>query len=218
MKKLLIIGAGLAAIAGMYFYSKYSDGEENMAVPDAEDLLNQATEAAGSVFETENLDDMTKEQNLTAFLRALRYGEGTAGANGYRTKCGGSLFDDYSDHPANLGWRGLPLSDAMCKGAGLGSGCVSTAAGAYQFTKPTWNSLAKSLGLPDFSPESQDRAATELIRQKGALADVYAGRAEVAAGKVRKIWASLPGAGYGQHEVAMGTFLNNYRNEGGVLA
>ena len=60
--------------------------------------------------------------------------------------------------------------------------------------------------------------AVQLIREKGALADAMAGRVAEAADKVRQVWASLPGAGYGQREVAMNTFLNHYTNAGGTLA
>lgn len=45
-----------------------------------------------------------------------------------------------------------------------------------------------------------------------------AGRVEIAANKVRKVWASLPGAGYGQGEVRMASFVNNYVNAGGTVA
>jgi lysozyme len=75
------------------------------------------------------------------------------------------------------------------QGRGLGSGCKSTAAGRYQIIKPTWLSLKSKLGLPDFSPASQDAAAIELIRQRGALADVQAGRIESAVNKCAKVWA-----------------------------
>jgi lysozyme len=104
------------------------------------------------------------------------------------------------------------------QGRGLGSGCKSTAAGRYQIIKPTWLSLKSKLGLPDFSPASQDAAAIELIRQRGALADVQAGRIESAVNKCAKVWASLPGAGYGQREVKLQNFISNYQAEGGALA
>jgi muramidase (phage lysozyme) len=64
----------------------------------------------------------------------------------------------------------------------------STAAGAYQFLDKTW----ASLGLPNFSPENQDKGAIELIRRRGALADVDAGRLDNAIAKLSPEWASLP--------------------------
>nr|HMN83159.1 hypothetical protein [Burkholderiaceae bacterium] len=36
---------------------------------------------------------------IRAFLQALRLGEGTKGANGYRTLYGGSLFESFARHP-----------------------------------------------------------------------------------------------------------------------
>jgi lysozyme len=140
--------------------------------------------------------------NLKAFLLMLQYAEGTYGASAYRTLYGGDLFNDYSSHP-NIKIR---------KG-----GITSTAAGAYQFLYKTWKELQQQLGLPDFSPISQDRAAIELIRRKGALEDIMAGRLSVAISKCRKTWASLPGAGYGQHEHSLNALAMVYQQKGGSI-
>jgi len=206
----VVVVALVAAAA--YYLGPQTDSEtgESDQAPDLEDYANQAA----SMFES---DDMSNP-NLSAFLRALRVGEGTSGENGYTTLMGGRQFASFADHPALLGWRGTPLSDGMCRAAGFGPGCVSTAAGAYQITKPTWVRVASKLGLNDFSPASQDAAAIELIREKGALADIQAGRIADAVAKVRRVWASLPGAGYGQAEVRFAAFANNYQNAGGALA
>lgn len=201
----------VAAVA----YVAYTMGpqeDENGETDQAPDFVDYAYQAI-SIFESEEMNN-----NVNAFLTALRVGEGTAGQDGWRTLMGGALFDSFADHPARLGWRGTPLSASMCANAGFGPGCVSTAAGAFQITKPTWNRVADKLGLPDFSPTSQQAAAIELIREKGALADVAAGRIAVAVDKVRKVWASLPGAGYGQGEVKLAAFVNHYANAGGAVA
>lgn len=129
---------------------------------------------------------------VQAFLATIRAGEGTAGSNGYRTMFGGGLFDSFADHPRRV----------ICRNTASGRIC-SSAAGAYQFLRATWDRLAGKLELPDFSPQCQDVAALESIREKGALDDVKAGRFEVAVNKCRKVWASMPGAGYGQPEVAL---------------
>lgn len=122
-----------------------------------------------------------ENRNLRAFLAAIRYAEGTAGERGYRMLFGGALFDSFADHPRRV----VRLS-----------GYVTTAAGAYQILESTWDDIRA--GLPDFSPASQDEAAARLIRRRGALSDVYAGRFEAAIRKCAKEWASLPGSPYGQ--------------------
>lgn len=158
------------------------------------------------------MSDISENIKINAFLYMIRYSEGTL-AGGYNTLFGGKLWRGGSgNHPANLGWMGLPLSDAHCRGAGLSPGCRSTAAGAYQFVKPTWNRLARKLALPDFSPDSQDKAALELIREAGAYQDVIDGNFVTAVNKVRKIWASLPGAGYGQGERSITALTKVYNN------
>lgn len=141
-------------------------------------------------------------QNLRAFLLMIQYAEGTRGANAYRTLFGGGIFNSFVAHP-NI---------AITKG-----GITSTAAGAYQFLYRTWAELQQALRLPDFSPISQDKAAIELIRRKGALEDVITGRIANAISKCRKIWASFPGAGYGQGERSMNSLVAAYLQSGGAL-
>lgn len=216
MKNQDLVILAFAALAFCLFV-KNQDCENDDSSADIEDYANQAQEQLQKLTDGD-IDFMTANKNLTAFLRAIRYGEGTAGGNGYQILCGGKTFDSFADHPALRGWTGLPLSDSMCKAAGFGAGCVSTAAGAYQINKPTWRGLVSKLGLSDFSPDSQDRAAIELISQRGALQDVYAGRIDSAVSKCAKVWASLPSAGYGQHEVSMNSFISNFENEGGAVA
>jgi lysozyme len=163
-----------------------------------------------------------EQANVTAFLAAIAQAEGTEGRGDAYRVCYAykHTIKSFADHPAVTGeWNGERLPDAMCKGAGLSPGCVSTAAGRYQMIKPTWVSVKRSMRLPDFSPESQDLACIELIRQAGALADVKAGRFEQAVYKVRKIWASLPGANYaGQGMRSISSLTAWYQQNGGTLA
>lgn len=156
--------------------------------------------------------------NLAAFLAVIRTGEGTADADGYRRVYGGALFDSYADHPANMGWRGVELPANYCGAVGKGPGCVSTAAGAYQQLKPTWNRVKQRLGLRDFSPANQDAAAIELIREQGALDDVQAGRFDEAIQKVADVWASLPGSPYGQPVISLAKAQRIYAENGGSFA
>lgn len=165
-------------------------------------------------------DDTQAKRNEAAFLRMIRYAEGTAGANGYRTMFGGGLFSSFADHPR----KAHQFTD------GNGRKLWTSAAGAYQFmavsplpsggqTKVnTWDRIKAKLGLKDFSPAAQDAAAIELIREAGALADVRAGRFDSAVGKVRGIWASMPGAGYAQPEKALSSLRGIYAQAGGVFA
>lgn len=158
-------------------------------------------------------------QNLRAFLDMIAYAEGTDRAGDPYRVCYGyrHTIRSLDDHPAVTGeWGGERLPDAMCAGAGLGPGCVSTAAGRYQIIRPTWRELKADLNLPDFGPASQDAAAVELIRRRGALNDVYAGRITEAIGKVAKVWASLPGAGYAQPERKISNLLAAYGSAGGI--
>lgn len=145
--------------------------------------------------------------NLRAFLRAIRFAEGTAGPDGYRMHFGGALFSSFADHPrravtASLGGRSI----------------TSTAAGAYQFLARTWDEAAAAMGLPDFSPASQDIAAAFLIRRRGALADVYAGNFAAAVAKCAREWASLPGSPYGQPTKTLDALAGVYLSNGGSYA
>ena len=63
----------------------------------------------------------------------------------------------------------------------------------------------------------QDAAALELIRRRGALKDVDAGRISAAIAKCAPIWASMPGAGYAQPERKLNTLLASYSAAGGNL-
>lgn len=150
--------------------------------------------------------DMTNA-NLQAFLRMIRYAEGTASASGYRMLFGGRLFEGFDDHPriavtAKLGGRSI----------------TSTAAGAYQFLARTWDDIKRAAGVADFSPASQDRAAAALIRRRGALGDVYAGRFAAAVQKCAREWASLPGSPYGQPVKSFEQVAAAYKGAGGAIA
>lgn len=153
---------------------------------------------------TNKVSGYLSNANVQAFLRVIRHAEGTAGANGYRTMFTGILFDNgFADHP-----RQTHCAGSLC----------STAAGAYQFLSSTWDYLRLRLKLKDFSPLSQDMAAVELIREKGAIDDVVAGRFETAIAKVNKVWASLPGSPYGQPTKTMAELKGVYSQTGGNFA
>jgi muramidase (phage lysozyme) len=161
------------------------------------------------------------QTQIAAVLAMLKWSEGTANAADSYRVCYAykHTIASFADHPAiTKEWGGEPLSDKMCAGAGLGPGCVSTAAGAYQIIKPTWVKLKAQLNLPDFSPASQDAAAVELLRQRGALAYLERGDLAGAVNAARKEWASLTGAGYGQGERSIAWLTAKFTDAGGVLA
>lgn len=166
----------------------------------------------------------TAATNTAAFLSMIRTAEGTADSLGYS-----ALFGHRASKPRTFaGWVDHPRI-AQQFTTSDGRRLWTSAAGAYQFmavsktptgsTKVnTWDRIAARLGLPDFSPASQDAAAVELIREAGALGDVRAGRFDAAVSKVRGIWASLPGAGYSQPERSLESLRLAYLNNGGTLA
>ena len=147
--------------------------------------------------------NVLNNKNVQAFLKTIRVGEGTTGANGYNTLFGGGQFTSYADHP-NI---------KVTK-----SGYTSTAAGSYQILYRTWLECKKNLGLTDFTPLSQDKCAIYLIKQKGALNDVINGNFTTAVNKVKNVWASLPNSPYGQPTVKMADIIKKYKEYGGTLS
>lgn len=226
---LLLLTAGGAALA----YSRRSPA------PDAPDEPRDAFDPGAASF-IDSIEQWTQQNileseiftmplpdlpqagaNIAAMQSTISHSEGTAKAGDPYRVCFAykHTIVSFADHPAVTGeWRGEPLSDAMCAGAGLGPGCVSTAAGKYQIIKPTWLRLKAKLSLPDFSPESQDAACIQLLRERGALTYLEQGRFADAVHAARKEWASLSGAGYGQGERSIEWLTARFTESGGVLA
>ncbi len=207
-----------AALAALAFMAWISERGQASAVYVADDMPDQEPGVVESAIGTvqsyvgDAVDsvaggpsDDEAQANVTAFLDMLSYSEGTT-TNGYNTLFGGGTFDSFADHPRRV------FSFTNQAGQTL----KTTAAGRYQFLARTWDSLRSQLNLPDFSPASQDAAAIELIRQRGALADVKAGRVEAAIAKCAPNWASLPGAGYDQPERKLSQLVAAYQSAGGT--
>lgn len=141
---------------------------------------------------------------LRAFLFMLRAAEtGYTDERAYFTFYGGSQFRDLTDHPVATGEkRGIRLPDAFCRNAGLSPGCVSTAAGAYQITLPTWREFREAGAwgprLENFDGTSQDEAARRILLRIGALPLIEAGEFARALSLAAPRWASLPGSTAGQ--------------------
>ncbi|WP_429419965.1 glycoside hydrolase family 24 protein [Pseudomonas plecoglossicida] len=146
--------------------------------------------------------------NVLAFLDMLAWSEGTstikASDDGYNVLVGGQLFAGYDNHPRVL----VPLPRYKIS---------STAAGRYQFLARTWDAIVKNYGFKGrFIPEAQDLAAIKLLTECGALPLIKAGRIQEAIAKAAPIWASLPGAGYGQREHKLAALLGIYETERGA--
>lgn len=150
--------------------------------------------------------------NRKAFLNMLAFSEGTAamGDNGYNVLVGSTpahpvLFDSYADHPD------VPVDIPRL-------GITSTAAGRYQVLHRYWVAYKALLKLPDFSPRSQDLVAQQQISERrGALDAIDAGRLSEAIVLCSALWASLPGAGYGQREQGFAPLRAAYLGAGGEL-
>ena len=149
--------------------------------------------------------------NVLAFLDIIAWSEGTDNGRqptqdqGYDVLVGGGLFRGYADHPRRL----VELPKLRIH---------STAAGRYQLLSRYWDAYRKSLRLDGFTPINQDRVALQQIRERRALPDIKAGRIVEAIAKCRNIWASLPGASYGQHEHKLDDLIAHYLAAGGTLA
>lgn len=146
-----------------------------------------------------------------AFLDMLAWSEGTdkpgqpTKNHGYDVIVGGSLFSNYADHPRKL--VSLPKL-----------GIKSTAAGRYQLLAKWWDAYRKQLGLKDFSPASQDQVALQQIKERGALPLIDNGQIRQAIDRCSNIWASLPGAGYGQFEHKADNLIAKFKAAGGFVA
>lgn len=150
--------------------------------------------------------------NVLAFLDLIAWSEGTdkddqpTKDQGYDVVVGGGLFSSYLDHPRRSVW--IPRLKIH-----------STAAGRYQILARYWDHYRVQLNLKGgFTPINQDLIALQLIRECKALNDIKAGRIEEAIYKCRSRWASLPGAGYGQHEHKVDNLIAAYTKAGGAFA
>lgn len=149
--------------------------------------------------------------NQKAFLDMIAFSEIgpellAVSDNGYDVMVGSTpdhplLFTSYASHPNVLNRK-----------------LNSTAAGRYQVLHRYALAYTKQLHLPDFGPDSQDAIALQQIKESHALDDIEAGRFDTAVAKCAHIWASLPGAGYGQHENKVDALRAAYVAAGGTLA
>ena len=156
-------------------------------------------------------------QNQRAFLDMIAHSEiGDAllkvSDNGYNVIVGSTaskldLFTSYADHPRKL----VTLDGKL--------NIKSTAAGRYQILGWVFNHYKISLKLPDFSPNSQDLIALQLIRECKALDAIELGQIELAINRCASRWASLPGHlnVYNQHINKMDDLVASYVQAGGTI-
>ncbi len=156
--------------------------------------------------------ELAGSQNMLAFLDMIAYSEiGPAllampeTDDGYKVIVGSTpehpiLFNDYSQHPHELI-----------------AAVNSDAAGRYQIMGRYAVAYARQLALPDFSPVSQDKIALQLIHECHAVGPIQNGQFAAAVAACKSRWASLPGAGYGQHENALGPLQSAYIAAGGTV-
>ena len=80
---------------------------------------------------------------------------------------------------------------------------------------------ASSLAWCDFSPKSQDAVALQQIKERGALPAIDRGDIRWKNFHILfrcgNIWASLPGAGYGQFEHKADSLIAKFKEAGGTV-
>lgn len=153
--------------------------------------------------------------NMLAFLDTIAFSELgelilKRSDDGYNVIVGSTptkliLTDHYADHPNRL----IELPNL---------GIKSTAAGRYQILYRFWKVYKIDLSLKDFGKVSQDRVALQLIKECKATEAIATGNIREAVRRCKSRWASLPGAGYGQHEHKIENLLAYYVAAGGKLA
>ena len=137
--------------------------------------------------------------------RALLDTIATDEAKGYDVIYGGRRFTDFSHHP-NIR---VPIT------SGPNKGMVSTAAGRYQFLFSSWTDQQRQLNLPDFSPQSQDKAAWHLAQtvyrnqeNRDLLFDLQNRIFDKVGPALHGTWTSLPGGI--EQGVSANRFVTNY--------
>ncbi len=150
--------------------------------------------------------DYLKKANVKAFIGAIAVAEG----GDYNLKFGGVKgkkndkwqFADYSTHP------------------GAGSDGKTTAAGMYQINKDTWKEMGGKMGLSDFSPDTQDLIAVEILRSIKVVDNIVEGDINTALKAASRRWAALPqgpneGGRYAQPFMKYDEFAATYKRLGG---
>lgn len=147
-----------------------------------------------------------ENKNVQAFLHTIRMSECLTD-DCYNFLFGSSVhnnirFTDLSKHPDIL-------EDF--------NGYKSDAAGAYQIMYATWCPIQKLYNLPDFSKQSQDIAAVELISMRNDLQNIMDGYFMETLLGTNRTWASLYKSPYGQPQHQLNDYINWYQSVGGSV-
>jgi muramidase (phage lysozyme) len=129
--------------------------------------------------------DVTGSEYISAFLDTIAYSEGTN--DQYNTMFTGKMFTSYAVHPGQKQCTTTRCSDG---------------AGRYQLSLEAWNAKRIELNLQDFSPENQDKAVVQLLKDNqctdwiNSIGDEVTFNAALYC--VNHLWLSLLGGPFGQ--------------------
>ena len=122
--------------------------------------------------------------------------------HGYDVIVGGELFTDYSDHPRKL--------------VTLNPNSNQQAPDTTLFSR-WWDAQCVGAWPERLLSESQDAVALQQIKERGALPMIDRGDIRQAIDRCSNIWASLPGAGYGQFEHKADSLIAKFKEAGGTV-
>lgn len=163
----MVLLFGLAALT--FIYSK----ETNNSVFGYNDNNDDNNFSFGDDNQFVLVDEM---KNLDKFLLLISTAESN---NDYYVINGPSKpanrFIDDSDHPFILRPNRIKFG-------------ASTASGAFQIIVGTWRDLGGKNKYGSFNPAAQRAAAIDLIKRRGAYADILRGRFEIARSKLLTEW------------------------------
>ena len=123
--------------------------------------------------------------------------------HGYDVIVGGELFTDYSDHPRKL----VTLNPKL----------KSTERRTLPASFPLVGCLPQAAWPERLLSKSQDAVALQQIKERGALPMIDRGDIRQAIDRCSNIWASLPGAGYGQFEHKADSLIAKFKEAGGTV-
>lgn len=190
--------SGAAKVFGSLF------GDQFPSAPASSPMASAASSGASSPSADSHGDQIAWTDAAPYQKALLNTIAGPESGGRYDVIYGGGKFSDFSHHP----------NQAVRIQTGPNAGRTSSAAGKYQFLGSTYEDQAKKLGLTDFSPASQDKAAWNLAAETYKaktgqdLATVLQSGDENAIAGVGKvlnpIWTSLPGG------IEQGTNTNRF--------